>query len=184
MAPLEFRTIPVDNSSDIGTVLAVAGEIDVATAPQLRDHLDTVPGRHTVLDLSDVSLLSAAGLAALLDLQDRLHRADARLALAALSPAARRVLIAAGLDTTLAAAPSVTHAVALITTGTLTLPAPPAALQGRRRTSTHRLDRRLSRRPRPQPRTHAAAQALDGSATPTRPRGCSVQEVPGDDPDL
>ena len=64
------------------TLVTVAGDIDIASAPLLRRHLLSVPGSSTVLDLSGVQLLSAAGLTELVDLRDRLTRADARLVLA------------------------------------------------------------------------------------------------------
>ena len=80
------------------TVVTVAGEIDIATAPALRSHLLSLPGCSTVLDLSGVPLLCAAGLTELVDLHDRLARVDARLALAAAPPPVRRVLAITGLD--------------------------------------------------------------------------------------
>jgi hypothetical protein len=46
------------------TVVAVAGEVDLGSAPQLHRHLLVLPDRDTVLDMSGVSLLAAAGLTA------------------------------------------------------------------------------------------------------------------------
>jgi anti-anti-sigma factor len=80
------------------TLVAVAGEIDSATVPALRRHLLPLPDRSTVLELSGVQLLSAAGLTELIDLHTRLTRAAARLALAAAPSPVRRALAITGLD--------------------------------------------------------------------------------------
>jgi anti-anti-sigma factor len=109
---LLIRTVRTDASS---TVVAAAGDIDLASAPQLHRHLLVLPDRDTVLDMSGVSLLAAAGLTALLDTQDRLTRAGARLVLAAPSPPVRRALAITGLDTRLATAPTVEAGTKLIT---------------------------------------------------------------------
>lgn len=83
------------------TVVTVTGEIDMATVPALRCHLLSLPDCSTILDLSEVRLLAAAGLTELVDLRDRLTRADARLVLAATPPPLRRVLAMTGLDDTM-----------------------------------------------------------------------------------
>jgi hypothetical protein len=69
-----------------------------------------------------VELLSAAGLTELVDLRDRLTRADARLALAAAPRLVRRVLAITGLDDTMMLADTLHDAVQLVAT-----PIPPAA---------------------------------------------------------
>jgi anti-sigma B factor antagonist len=89
---LQVRTAPVP------TLVAIAGEIDLLTAPQFRDELDALPDGDVVLDLSGVRFLAAAGLSVLLDLQDRQTRAGAQVVLAAAPPLARRVLCMTGLD--------------------------------------------------------------------------------------
>ena len=98
------------------TLVTVAGDIDTATVAGLRRHLLSVPACSTVLDLSGVELLSAAGLTELIDLRDRLNRADARLALAAAPRLVRRVLAITGLDDTMMLADTVDDAVHLLTT--------------------------------------------------------------------
>lgn len=74
MAPLiiRIRTAPAP------MLVSVAGEIDVLTAPQLRDRVCTLPDGDVVLDIAGVRLLAAAGLSVLLDLQDRQARAGRR----------------------------------------------------------------------------------------------------------
>jgi len=98
------------------TLVTVAGVIDTATVAGLRRHLLSVPACSTVLDLSGVELLSAAGLTELIDLRDRLTRADARLAVAAAPRLVRRVLAITGLDDTMVLADTVDDAVHLVTT--------------------------------------------------------------------
>ncbi len=97
-------------------VVTVTGEIDIATAPALRRHLLSLPDCSTILDLSGVSLLCAAGLTELVDLHTRLTRVDARLALAAAPPPVRRVLVITGLDNTLTLTDTLDDAVTLVTT--------------------------------------------------------------------
>jgi anti-sigma B factor antagonist len=96
------------------TVVTVTGEIDIATVPALRRHLLSLPDCSTILDLSGVQLLSAAGLTELVDLRDRLVRADARLALAAAPPVVRRVLAITGLDDTMTLTDTLDDAVHLM----------------------------------------------------------------------
>jgi anti-anti-sigma regulatory factor len=72
------RTFPMP----VTTLVAIAGEVDIATIGEFRGHPLAVPDRNTVLEMSDV-VLSSAGLTVLLDLQHRLGRTDARVGLAA-----------------------------------------------------------------------------------------------------
>jgi anti-anti-sigma factor len=53
------------SESEQGTVIAVAGDVDIATAPELRDALVAAPGDVTV-DLADVSFMDSSGLSALI----------------------------------------------------------------------------------------------------------------------
>jgi anti-sigma B factor antagonist len=94
-------------------VVTVTGAIDLATAPQLRNRLDALPDRGTIVDLAGVTLLSAAGLTVLLALHHRLHWAGARLVLLGAPPHVQRILAATRLDTVLATISVVTEAVEL-----------------------------------------------------------------------
>jgi anti-anti-sigma factor len=96
------------------TLVTIAGEIDIATAPVLRDHLHALPARSTVLELSGVRLLCAAGVTELVDLHARLTRADALMALAGASTGVRRVLTITGLDAVMALTDTPTEAVRLM----------------------------------------------------------------------
>src|SRR5690349_16533154 len=96
------------------TLVTVAGAIDLATAPQLRERLLPLPDDDLILDTSQVRLLAAAGLHALQELQERRTRAGAQLVLAAPSDPVRRVLCVTGLDKTLPVAACVEDAVAFV----------------------------------------------------------------------
>ena len=80
------------------TIIAVAGSLDSATAPGLRQYLEEmVPGRGPVLlDLSRMSCLSSAGLRVLLVMCRQAERNAARLTLANVPADARRVMAATG----------------------------------------------------------------------------------------
>ena len=111
MAALTVRTVSASAVLSAPVLIVVAGDIDIASAPQLRRHLENLCNRDVVLDMSGVTLLAAAGLHVLLDLEERLGRTGAHLVLAAPAAQVRRVLAATGLDETLAAASSVADAV-------------------------------------------------------------------------
>jgi anti-sigma B factor antagonist len=79
-------------------VIALAGSLDSAAAPDLREHLgQLVPGRGPVLlDLSRMSCLSGAGLRALLVICRQAERNGARLTLAGVPAEVRAVMAATG----------------------------------------------------------------------------------------
>src|SRR4051812_43155324 len=93
----------------------------------LWDHLQGVAERDVVLELSEVTLLSAAGLTVLLELQDRLRAVGARVVLAAASRPARRVLRVTGLDEQFVMAPTVEDAIEVVGPD---VPAPPTLRLG------------------------------------------------------
>jgi anti-anti-sigma factor len=97
------------------TLVTIAGEIDIASVPALRHHLRAVPACHTVLELSGLRLLSAAGVTELVDLRERLTRADATLAIAAAPPVVRRVLAITRFDGTIVVTDTIDDAVRLVT---------------------------------------------------------------------
>jgi anti-anti-sigma factor len=73
------------------TVLSVAGEIDICTAPALRTSLQDVPLKDLILDLSDVGFFGAIGLHLVDDVQARLHDAHRQLMIVE-SPQVRLVI--------------------------------------------------------------------------------------------
>ncbi|MEU4742999.1 STAS domain-containing protein [Actinosynnema sp. NPDC023658] len=80
-------------------VVAVSGEVDMLTAPQLRAdvlrHLDA--GETLVLDMSGVSFLGSAGLAVLVEASQQAQRRGAEFRVVAVERAVTRPLAATGL---------------------------------------------------------------------------------------
>lgn len=84
---------------DGATVLAVIGEVDLATAPALENAIESTlagkPGA-LVIDLSEVSFLASAGMAALVAAHQR--AGATRIAIVADGPATSRQLRMTNLD--------------------------------------------------------------------------------------
>jgi anti-anti-sigma factor len=81
--------------------LAVRGEIDLATAPELAAALGELlqeGHRNVALDLSDVEFLDSSGLHVLSKARARLLEAGGSLALSAVSDPVRRAVEISGLD--------------------------------------------------------------------------------------
>jgi anti-sigma B factor antagonist len=90
----------------------LGGELDMATAAQLRDALNVVcAGRHrlVVIDLEGLRFLSLAGLHVLADARQALQAAGRRLVLANPDAITTRVLALTGLDQTFGLAPAAEH---------------------------------------------------------------------------
>jgi anti-sigma B factor antagonist len=97
---------PFDFSVTVGRhrdtiVLAPAGELDLATAPLLADHLDVIdPGVEpveVVLDLSAITFLDSSGVALLVGISRRAARDGWGLTITGARPDALRVLALCGL---------------------------------------------------------------------------------------
>ena len=96
MLPTDF-TVTVGRHDDTVTVM-VAGELDLATAPLLADHLDAVAdGTAVVLDLGALTLLDSTGVALLLGATRRAAHEGRPLRITGTPPNARRVLDLCGL---------------------------------------------------------------------------------------
>ncbi|NKQ58616.1 STAS domain-containing protein [Amycolatopsis sp. K13G38] len=84
-------------------VAAVTGDIDAATAPELRAHLGKRPDEHRprvlVLDLSEVQFLDSAGLAVLVECAAQCSKTGLDFQLVCTTRGVRRPLEIAGLDT-------------------------------------------------------------------------------------
>ena len=90
-----------DHDGD-AVVVRVVGELDLATAPQLRELLvDLVArgSRHVTLDLADMAFIGSPGLEVLVAGLQRLRDFGGELALRAPSATASRVFEIAGLTT-------------------------------------------------------------------------------------
>jgi anti-sigma B factor antagonist len=82
------------------TVLSAAGELDVNTAPELREQLARLVNdgaRQIVVDLADVSFVDSTALSVLVSALKRLRQSDGDLALASPTPSVRRVFEITGL---------------------------------------------------------------------------------------
>ena len=101
----------------LGTVvLAVSGELDVASAPMLRAHVRFALGgrpARLVLDLAGLGFCDAAGLSVLAMAQNAATRDGVSLALAAVPRPVSRLLKMTGMNRTLDVYPSVAAAAQL-----------------------------------------------------------------------
>jgi anti-anti-sigma factor len=97
----EPREVPVFDASvvhsDGVTIVLLAGELDMATAPRLRDVLETVDGP-LVFDCERLTFLDSSGLGVLAEQ----HRADRALTLRNVRPNCRTVLSITGMDSIVA----------------------------------------------------------------------------------
>ena len=78
-SPAEFR-LTEERLAPGGRLLAVCGELDIATVPELRERLDAAVDakvKRLVLDLSDISFMDSVAMAAILHTRTRMgERAD------------------------------------------------------------------------------------------------------------
>lgn len=87
-------------ATDYGTLVAVTGEVDIATSPQLRAALAARPkaGGLLVLDLTRVTFMDSSGLSVVLSLQRDTAAAGERLAVVCPSGPARLLFEVTGVD--------------------------------------------------------------------------------------
>jgi len=96
-SPAEFHVSIV--GVDGAATLAVGGEVDMATAPQLRARLDAViaaTSGNVVVDLADVTFLDSAGVVVFVAAQRQLNATGRRLVLRNPSRLVYRVLEISG----------------------------------------------------------------------------------------
>ena len=82
-------------------VVRVVGELDLETAPRLREELVGLVNRgvtELVLDLADLDFIDSSGLSVLIMALKRLRERGGELRLRSVPARARRVLEASGLD--------------------------------------------------------------------------------------
>jgi anti-anti-sigma factor len=99
-----------DERFRIGTIMPISGRIDASTVSQLRERLHSAVDGGVgvlVLDLSEVELVDAIGLAMLAGTQRRALRAGRQVLLRGTPPRLQRLLVATGLDRILRAEPPV-----------------------------------------------------------------------------
>ena len=103
-APLTLNETPIETD---GRTLAVAGELDIATAAQFRTSIGALLGtgcRHVVVDLSDVLFVDSSGLGALVWAAHRMRSAGGEFSVANPSAAILPTLRITGLGRVLALA--------------------------------------------------------------------------------
>ncbi len=88
-------------SGDAGRYeVRLAGELDMSTAPQLRDELvrvSTEGAQLVTVDLTDLAFIDSTGLSVLINALKHLRRQGGDMALRSPSPSTRRVLEITGL---------------------------------------------------------------------------------------
>lgn len=96
----EYRPFEVDVSSRPGDVrVAPAGEIDMATAGTLQEHIAAQLGggcRRLVLDLHDVAFMDSTGVRLVLEFARAAQRDNWELAVVRMPPAVRRLFELSG----------------------------------------------------------------------------------------
>jgi anti-sigma B factor antagonist len=98
-SPREFG-VQVNEDGDGRTHVAVSGEVDVYTAPRLRDCLYDLIGdgkTQLVIDFSDMDFIDSTGLGVLVGALKRLRQAGGDLALRSPSRATFKILEITGL---------------------------------------------------------------------------------------
>jgi anti-sigma B factor antagonist len=108
-------TFAVATERDGSVIVTPHGELDIVSAPAVRERLLSLlspDASRLVIDMSAVRYADASGLAVLVSTQRRAVLLGGTLRLAALQPEVARVLTAAGLSRQLAAYPSVQAAIA------------------------------------------------------------------------
>jgi anti-sigma B factor antagonist len=112
----ESLEVVVKKSGDV-TVVHFAGEVDVASAPELRGRLEELAPADTkvIVDLSDVRFLDSTGLGVLVAGWKRFQNREgtSRLSLVVTRPEILRVLEVTGLTDVFTVHPSVAEATAL-----------------------------------------------------------------------
>ena len=101
MASEESPGFSIETTDEMGSVVVrAAGEIDVATAPQIETELLALieKGGNVTLDLGAVSFIDSSGLRALVTARQRAEECSVSFALAGRSPAVDRLLQVTGLD--------------------------------------------------------------------------------------
>lgn len=109
----EFHLDTIGPSGDCA-VVRVTGEVDVYTAPMLRERmleLAAKGGVHLIVDMGGVDFLDSSGLAALVDGLKRLRKGGGSLVPVISSPGILRIFQITGLSSLLPPQPSVPEAI-------------------------------------------------------------------------
>jgi anti-sigma B factor antagonist len=110
---LSVKVEDLDGPGEGWTLARVGGELDVATAPRLREQLLAAiaeGGPRLVVDLGDVDFLDSTGLGVIVGVLKRARTLGGDLRLVCPSPAIRRVFEITALDRTMPLADTVDDA--------------------------------------------------------------------------
>ena len=89
--------VTVELSGDTAT-LAVTGDVDIVSAPSLREQLLRIDARNVVVDLAGVTFIDSSGLGVLVAALKRAREAGGELTLRSPSRPTRKVLDITGLS--------------------------------------------------------------------------------------
>jgi anti-sigma B factor antagonist len=95
--PLEVEV----SAAEFGVLVTIAGELDIATVPRVREALsahDVAGGEAVVVDLGDVTFMDSSGLSLFLTLERELRERGGGLAIACPDGAARLIFDVTGVD--------------------------------------------------------------------------------------
>jgi anti-anti-sigma factor len=81
--------------------VAVVGELDAFSAPELRSSIDQIDGGDVELDLGGVSFIDSSGLATVVEAHQRLEATGRRLVIIRRSDVVQRLLDLSGLSSRL-----------------------------------------------------------------------------------
>jgi anti-sigma B factor antagonist len=95
--PTPVADFQVDTSAETA-VLRISGEVDISTAPQLRERLQQLDSRRVVVDLSAMTFIDSTGLGVLVGAFKRLREGGGDLVLRAPTRSTRKVLELTGLS--------------------------------------------------------------------------------------
>lgn len=125
MSPQDANSVPAPNPFELHDeeldgvrVIAIRGELDLSTAPQLAEPLETVGGGDSALliDLSSCEFIDSTGIALIVRTWQRFGGGngdeDVRFALCGLGDQVRRLLQVSGLESSLPTHPSRDEALA------------------------------------------------------------------------
>jgi len=89
--------VTIEVSGETAT-LVISGEVDLASAPRLRDQFQRLEARNVVVDLSGVTFIDSTGLGVLVAALKRTREAGGELTLRAPTRSTRKVLDITGLS--------------------------------------------------------------------------------------
>lgn len=97
-------------SHERGTVIALLGDIDLATADRFYEDVMTVartPGTRVVLDCEQLAFIDSSGLRALIQCHKACRELESRIVLAAPTPRVAKILHVTAIDSRVPVYPSV-----------------------------------------------------------------------------